>query len=84
MLSLLGSEQSKKRKRQDSTKESHSDDIKESETKQKKKVKLEGQVICDSKNSEEPSTNTAGAKKSGKKHAGGEKGCERKYISALG
>ncbi|KAL9979995.1 hypothetical protein ACROYT_G008525 [Oculina patagonica] len=62
---LTGSEQGKKRKRQDSTKESQSDDIKEAVPKQKKKAKLGEQVLCDSENSE-PTTTTARTKKNAK------------------
>lgn len=51
-----GSEQGKKRKRQDSTKELENDDIKEAVPKQKKKTKLGGQVMHDSKDTDEPNT----------------------------
>ena len=51
-----GSEQGKKRKRQDSTKELENDDIKEAVPKQKKKRKLGGQVMHDSKDTDEPNT----------------------------
>ena len=61
-----GSEQGKKRKRQDSTKESQNDDIKGAVPKQQKKARLGGQVPCDSENSDEPRTTAASAKKSAK------------------
>ena len=61
-----GSEQGKKRKRQDSTKELQNDNIEEAVPKQKKKAKLEGQVLHDSNNTTEPSTNASNSKQSGK------------------
>lgn len=47
---LTGSDQGKKRKRQDSTKESQSEDIKVNGAKERKKVKLGEQVESDAKN----------------------------------
>ena len=58
-----GSEQGKKRKRQDSTKEAPNEGAKEDAAKQKKKVKLGGQVRCDEKNNEEPKANILSTKK---------------------
>ena len=74
MLSLMantGSEQGKKRKRQDSTKESQNGDVKEAVPKQKKKAKLGGHVRHDSYDTDEPNTkqnakNTLVTKKNGK------------------
>ena len=51
-----GSEQGKKRKRQDSTKELENDDLKEAVPKQKKKTKLGVQVMHDSKDTNELTT----------------------------
>lgn len=59
-----GSEQGKKRKRQDSTKELQNDDIKEAVPKQKKKAKLGGQVLHDAKDTDEPSANAKQSAKS--------------------
>ena len=69
ILSLVmntGSEQGKKRKRQDSTQELQNDDIKQAVPKQKKKAKLGGQVLHDSKETDEPSTNESNTKQSAK------------------
>ena len=59
MMVNTGSEQGKKRKRHDSTKELQNDDIKEAVQKQKKKAKLGGKVLHDSNDTLEPSTNAA-------------------------
>ena len=61
-----GSEQGKKRKRQDSTKELQNDDIKEAAPKQQKKAKLGEQVLHDSKDTDEPSTNASNTEQSAK------------------
>lgn len=72
MLSLMtntGSEQGKKRKRQDSTKELQNGDVKEAFPKQKKKAKLGGQVLNDSNdtaNTKQSAENTLVTKKDGK------------------
>lgn len=69
MLSLMvntGSEQGKKRKRQDSTKELTNDDITEAVQKRKKEAKLGGQVLHDANDTGEPSTNASNSKQSGK------------------
>ena len=66
MLSLMantGSEQGKKRKRQDSTKELQNGDVKETVPKQKKKAKLGGQ---DSNDTGEASTDASNTKRSAK------------------
>lgn len=63
---LTGSEQGKKRKRQDSTKELTNDDITEAVQKRKKKAKLGGQVLHDANDTGEPSTNASNSKQSGK------------------
>ena len=61
-----GSEQGKKRKRQDSTKELQNGDIKEAVPKQKKKAKLGEQVLRDSKDTDELSRNVSNTKQSAK------------------
>ena len=49
-LEIAGSDQGKKRKRQDPTKESQSEDIKVSGAKERKKAKHGEQVECDAEN----------------------------------
>ena len=61
-----GSEQGKKRKRQDSTQELQNDDMKQAVPKQKKKAKLGGQELHDCNVTDEPSTNESNTKQSAK------------------
>ena len=80
--SNTGSEQGKKRKRQDSTKESQNVDVKEAGPKQKKKAKLGGHVRHDSYDTDEPNTkqnakNTLVTKKNGKSNTTQNSGKER-------
>lgn len=85
MLSLMtntGSEQGKKRKRQDSTKELQNGDVKEAVPKQKKKAKLGGQVLNDSNDTGESNTkqsaeNTLVTKKDGRSTTTQNSGKER-------
>jgi len=88
MLSLMantGSEQGKKRKRQDTTKESQNGDVKETVPTQKKKAKLGGQVRHDSNDTGEPNKkqsakNTLVTKKGGKSNTTQNSG-KRRSIS---
>ena len=61
-----GSEQGKKRKRQDSIKELENNGIEEAAQKQKKKAKLGREVLHDCNDTGEPSTNASNSRQSGK------------------